>query len=192
MPLQEFSRDIVPIIQAGVGLLGLVSLIFVVLQIRQTNKWNRLNFLNSFINSTSSLEIERQLTTSAKALKINLREPLTEDEVDKIFNDEDAFYAVKSLLNNLENLCFGIRVGAADPKLAYEVHSVRIKQANRILRAFIERMRSIHGDDDIYIEIERTALDYERRYQKLAAKRAREAGSRKKKHEASAPLSPPE
>src|SRR2546421_5049780 len=185
MTLQEFTRDIVPIIQVTIGLLGLVSLVLVVRQIRQTNRWQRLNYLNNFVDSSRNIELERKIWNSAKLLSIDLNKPLTEEDTTKIWNsdNDETFYSIKSYLSDLEVLCLGIRVGAADTDLAYALHSNRIIMAYRLMKSFIERIRTSQGNEDIFIELEKTALEYERKSQELAGERKKLLDEAKRKIE---------
>lgn len=45
MSLQEFTRDIIPILQLIVSAFGLASLFLLWWQLRQTNLWNKLKEL---------------------------------------------------------------------------------------------------------------------------------------------------
>jgi|SRR6266850_1785046 len=177
MSLQDFTHTWVPVIQAAIGLLGLCSLGLVVWQIRRTNYWNRLNFLNNFTASSRDIEMERKLLVATKSIDIDLNSniPLTEADVDNIWNSnsEEAFYAIKEYLSGMENLCVLIRIGAADPDIAYAVHSVRIISAHRLLEAFIKRMRVAQQADTVYIELEMVAGDFGRRQNRELAKRSK-------------------
>jgi hypothetical protein len=153
-----------PVVQAVIGFLGLCSLGLVWWQIRRTNYWNRLNFLNNFIMSSGSIELERKVLSSTKALGIDLNTgPLTEAEVDKIWRTEsdEAYYAIKEYLNAMETLCVGIRIGAADQELAYALLRVRIMSAHGLMEPFIKRMQE--KNSEIYIELETVVRDFRKR-----------------------------
>jgi hypothetical protein len=161
MTLQVFSHDIIPIIQAFFSLLGLVSLILVLLQIRNTIRWNKLNYLNTFINSPANKEIERRLFDSTKLLKIDLKKPLDEAQLELLYTDagDDAYFAIKDHLSNLETLCAFIKASAVDENLSYKLYSEKILQAYRIFNLFIERIRK--DNKSIYIELVGIASAYE-------------------------------
>ncbi|WP_207204501.1 hypothetical protein [Nitrosomonas eutropha] len=51
MSLQEFSRDMVPLLQLVISLIGTAGLYLVWMQIRQTNIWNRANSQHTLLAS---------------------------------------------------------------------------------------------------------------------------------------------
>ena len=166
MSLQEFTRDIVPILQLIVSAFGLASLFLLWWQLRQTNLWNKLNSPQNFANPSASIDLERKVYDSLKKLGIevsNLNRSITQEELKKIIEDDDSYFATKAYLNDLENLGAAISIGAADPDLTYAVHSSWLLRAYDIFKPFLETIRERQNNPEIYIEIEKIALDWKRK-----------------------------
>ena len=145
----------VPILQLIVSILGLFSLVGIYYQIRQDTRLNKFNFVDVRLFR----ELEKDLFTTTKALNINLRsgEPLTPAEAQKIAEDDDALFAVKAYLTNIENLALAVDIGAVDEDIAYRMHSVIVIQAYDIFRSFIDRLRKTFNEKDIYRDLEKIA-----------------------------------
>jgi hypothetical protein len=166
MSLQEFTRDVVPLLQLIVSALGLASLVLLWWQLRQTNLWNKLNSPQNFVNPVASIDLERKLYDSLKTLSIdivNLYRSITQEELNKIIENDDAYFATKAYLNDLENLGVAISIGAADPDLTYAVHSARLIRAYEMFMPFIKVLRDRQSNPEIYIEIEKIALGWQRK-----------------------------
>jgi hypothetical protein len=194
MSLQEFTRDVVPILQLIVSAFGLASLFLLWWQLRQTNLWNKLNSPQNFVNPAASIDLERKVYDSLKKLGVdvvNLNRSITQEELNKIIENDDAYFATKAYLNDLENLGVAISIGAADLDLTYAVHSARLIRAYVIFRPFIKALRDRQSNPEIYIEIEKIALDWQRKQiarqeaqkkkiEDLEASLAREKGATRK------------
>lgn len=48
--------------------------------------------------------------------------------------------------------------------MAYAVHSARLLRAYKLFKIFIETLREKHDNIEIYIELEKTALDWQRKH----------------------------
>jgi len=174
MTLQEFSRDIVPIVQLFFTVLALVSLLLLWWQIRQTTTWNKLNSPRNFADLALVSQIERQLVQAFKAIDIEIRhlnQSLTPAQIERIMNNDDAYFATKSYLGDLENLGAAVSIGALDSELAYAVHSSRLLRAHRVFGTLIGALRTKFDDREIYIELEKTALKWQEKsaYNKKSA-----------------------
>jgi hypothetical protein len=133
-----------------------------------------LNFLNNFINASGSIELERKLLITTKALGIDLNTtPLTEADVQNIWQTEndEAYYAIKEYLNAMETLCVGIGIGVADDEFAYALLRVKIISAHERLGPFIKKMQK--QDSDIYIGLETVVGDFRKRQDTQDKKLAR-------------------
>ena len=166
MTLQEFNRDIIPIIQVCIGLAGLASFFLMWWQLRQTTIWNKLNSPYNFGDTQLSERLEVQLYIQAKKIGINTKQdtPLLSEEVTKIFNDDDTFFALKAFLNDFESLGAAISVGFADSDLAYAVHAARLRRAYQVFKPYIDQYRSIYDSNDIWLELEKVALAWETKH----------------------------
>ena len=166
MTLQEFSRDVIPILQlcvsslgVAVSFFGLVSIVLLYTQMRQTNQWNKLNSKYNWVDISVSSALERKLLDKTMVIGIDLvaGHILTDEDVQKITHDADANQAVKDYLTDIENLCSAVEIGAADGDLAYNVHSVRVAEAWLVFEKFIQDIRRRQKDDDIYRELQKVA-----------------------------------
>lgn len=170
MTIETFSRDIVPIIQAGLALVGLISLFLLWWQIKQTNLWNKLTSKHNFLDVPLSAQLERDLTKSCEKLQIHFDKVLTSEQCKSIRQDVDAYINAKAFLNDAENICAAVRIGSVDIDGAYAVHSARIIRMYDKFIEFIKMVREEYQDDEIYIEFEKTALEWKLRHSESSKK----------------------
>nr|WP_320114041.1 DUF4760 domain-containing protein [uncultured Desulfuromonas sp.] len=166
MVLKDFSAEIIPIVQTIIAFVGLISLFLLWWQIRQNNIWNKLRSEHNFIQKWH-LEFEVNMIKAAQTIGIDLKfrpGPLSDDEISKIVSSEDVLASVTMLLCDIENICAAIRIGAADNDLAYATHSSRIVARYKMFEPLIEYMRTRENDDEIYIEFQKIALEWEARH----------------------------
>ena len=101
MTLQEFSRDVAPIVMMVLGVLGLGSLALLWRQIREAAKWNKLQGQAGFLNrGIESMELDH-LTARLKTLGVKWYDPPVElptNVVQAIFEDEALNHSVKVYL----------------------------------------------------------------------------------------------
>ena len=154
-------RNVVPILQLVVSALGLLSLLGIYYQIRQNTRLNSFNYVDVQIFR----ELEKDLFATTKKLGINLRsgEPVTPEEAQEIAEDDDALFAVKAYLTNVENLALAVEIGAVDEDIAYRMHSVIVIQAYDVFRSFIDRLRKTFNENDIYRDLETIAERWKER-----------------------------
>lgn len=179
MSLQEFARDIVPIIQLIVSILALSSLVLLWHQLKQTNVWNKIQSHQNFVDPSTSVAIERQLYDALRdcGLEAHLNRSITADELKKVMENADCYFALKAFLNDLEMVGAAISIGAADPDFAYAVHSSRFMRAYNLFLPFMQKMRELQSNPAIYIEIEKNALECKRKLAAVDAGRTREIES---------------
>lgn len=179
MTLQVFSRDAVPLLQLGMMFIGLISLFLLLYQIRQTNLWNKLRSEHNF-NQPSHLKVNKQLLEAAKEAGVDLNGRLTainDDELKKIVGSDETFYLLTMCLCDFKNICAAINIGAADKDLTYATHSHRSVSTYKAYKPVIDFLRKRDKDDEIYIELEKVALEFEEKHiqsvgsQKLAVKK---------------------
>lgn len=164
MTLTDFSRDVVPILQFVVTTVGLISLWLLWWQIRESQIWNKLNTQHSITNPDTISRLDRQVCDALKKIGIaptDLNRNLTDDEVNKVFANDDAYFAAKALLADLENMSAALSIGVADPDYSYAVHSSRLLRAYKIFKPFIEQLRHRHNDSEIFIEFQKTAMAWQ-------------------------------
>jgi hypothetical protein len=178
MTLQDFSRDIIPIIQACIAFVGLGMLGVVWWQVRQAANWNKLKAAQAFIHHTTNVYESDVINTAAKHnLQLKARTtPLTEDEVNLIWDKTDLYLAVLTILNDTESTCAAINAGIVDWELAFSVHSARFTQAFGLYQPFIKRIRRHHDDPSIYIEFEKTVNRIKTQTNKHSEVQLRNAG----------------
>jgi hypothetical protein len=173
MDLQTFSRDWVPLFQLIITTLALISILLLWWQIRESRLWNKLHTKENYADAISMENIAKQMRDALAKLKIDIRlrsEKLSEQEVRKIMGDPDADYAVRTVLNDIENLCAAIQIGAADADLCYAVHSTRVVRAYKIFKPYIEQLREQLNDSEIYIELEKVGLDWQKKQMEFEVK----------------------
>lgn len=159
MTLQEFARDIVPILSLVVSTLGLISLFLLWWQIRQTAVWNKLQSQYSFRDSPTFAHRRRVVeATEAVGVDTFLRvAPLEQDELERLWQDKNAYWAIFDYMNDLETACTALRLGSIDPEVAYAEYSSPVIRGFSLFRPWIEKVRRHYNDDELYYEIERVA-----------------------------------
>lgn len=164
MTLQEFSRDVVPILQLGVAFVGLGSLLLVWWQIRQTTIWNRLRTSYTFL-APATLEASRKFLSELKRIgvPINTGIPLTSSEVELVWKDHEALQAFKDIANDMESTCAAVRLGLVDPTVAFKLHNARITRFYKLYQPLINKLRNHYDVDDLMSELQWLAHEWQER-----------------------------
>jgi len=81
-------------------------------------------------------------------------------ELEVIKKDIDSQFTIRTYLNFFEEMCAAINSGVGNEKLAYAIASPAVIRAYNIFETFIDYIRQQYGDDEIFIEIEKTALKW--------------------------------
>ena len=190
MCLTEFTRDIVPIIQAVLTLLGLGSLLLVWWQIRENRLWNRMVASFQLYDEGEATKREKSVIDECKKIGVDIIQKCDEEDLKKIKESTDAMLAINHFLNEQEKLCAARNIGYADDKVLYGIHSDRVIRTFRRFRPYIIYFRAKNDDDEIFIEIEKCAIAWasrlqEEKLQKISqteikeAKRLQEGGIKK-------------
>jgi hypothetical protein len=162
MTLQDFTRDIVPILQLLVSVLGLISLFLLWGQIRQKTLWNKLRTQQTFL-SHITLELQQKLQQAAKKVNVTLKarvEPLSESEIQRIWDDDAAYLALSRFLNDLETTCTAIHIGIVDPEVAYSSHGIRVTRYYKVYSPVIKKLRAHYNSEDILAEFQKLAEEW--------------------------------
>ena len=166
MTLAEFTQEYVPIITLIIMFLGLGSLILVWYQIRVSTKWNKLKEALSYLNNSNITEYEENLIKKTKG-KYKLNEELSTDSIDEIFESKELYFGVKKYLDEIEKISSAVNIGAFDYDFAYTTFSPKVIYNYKTFKNFITKIRSDNDDDnEIYVELEKLALDWETKYLK--------------------------
>lgn len=162
MTLQDFTRDLAPILQLLVSVLGLISLFLLWGQIRQTTLWNKLRTQQTFLSHTT-LKLQQELQQAAKKVDVTLKarvDPLSESEIQRLWDDDDAYHALMRLLNDLETTCTAIHVGIVDPEVAYSAHGIRVTRYYKVYSPVIKKLRAHYKSEDILAEFHKLAEEW--------------------------------
>ena len=161
MTLSEFTRDVIPIVQAALTLVGLASLVLVWWQVRESRRWNQLNAVLTLTKLDAIAKTEQALSTSFAAIGIDLgtqNGSLTAEQVTRVRTNQDAISAVYDHLAELEYLGIALSAGIADDHYARAIHGARLAHAWTVFSPLIRAIRVDAGGSSVYAEIERTAL----------------------------------
>jgi len=126
--------------------------------------WNKLNSFQASTDVTRIYNLDKELYTQLRKIQIDPSAFISDEDVEKIHADDAAHLAVKAFLNDIENLCAAISIGAVDYEGAYAVHSARIVAVYARYKKFIEAVRQKYDDDEIYVELEKIALAWQKKY----------------------------
>ena len=173
-----FSVTVVPqvgaldVINTLVSSLGLLAIGLLFFQIRHATRWNRLNSQHNFLNNAFSLTLLRELFKATTAAGVPVRgrtAALTDGEVTKILDADEAYATVITYLNEYENICGAVRANVADAEVAYGIHSARVIHDFRLYKPLINRLRVREEDPLIFIEFEKVHDQWAQRYAKELA-----------------------
>ncbi len=178
MTLQEFTRDVVPIIGVIVASIGLL-LIWLQIKaaaksitltseslsqasdsLKQTSNWNKITSTYNFFDLERNTRIEQDLYKAGEKLGIKFNKQLSTEEMKKLIGDSECFLKAKEFLNDFESYCSAYQVGALDKELAFEMLGTRITKEFRVFYPFVEHLRTRFGDMGILIELEQTANEW--------------------------------
>lgn len=116
-------------------------------------------------------ELENDLTKTYHkiGIKSKLRTaPLTEAEIEKIVNDDEAYLATVTYLDKLEEYCTAINTGLLDLGFMYHMYSPKYLGWYKELKPFIEYLRKKYNENTCYIEFERVIAGFRnKRYVEL-------------------------
>jgi len=94
--------------------------------------------------------------------------PLTEAEIEKIVNDDEAYLATVTYLDKLEEYCTAINTGLLDLGFMYHMYSPKYLGWYKELKPFIEYLRKKYNENTCYIEFERVIAGFRnKRYVEL-------------------------
>lgn len=172
MTVQEFTRDIVPIVQALLTAIGLASVILLWLQIRGTWKWNKVDAAFRCMDTDEFSRIESEALEAAKRLGVNLTSPITEEEAKKIRGDRDALLKVKSFVIFLDKQAVALMAGYVDRNVVTATWGRLMRGYGKTLMNYIKVTRVETADPEAYVELERAAEVLEAEYQKRMRSRS--------------------
>ncbi|MDP3720324.1 MAG: DUF4760 domain-containing protein [Acidobacteriota bacterium] len=165
MTLQEFSRDVAPVLSVVVGFMGLASIGLLWHQMKLGTRWNKLQGQANFLNRSID-ELEGNLQQALKPVAIEFfhrREPLTPDDVKRLLADENAYLQVKSYLNTFEDIGAAVRIGFVDGDFAYALEGPRLVKAWKIFTPLALHLRDYYSNESIFVELENVAVTWEDR-----------------------------
>lgn len=168
MSLTDFNSNYIPIIQTVLMLFGLLSLIFVWVQIRQSTKWSRINTQHQFYALLPDEKLEGKFWAITEKYIGIKTEALTKKQVKKLYENFDEWLVVKIYLNKFEGICTAINVKTIDHEYAYRVLHSKINELQIIYKNYFEFVRTRKGDDELFIEIERTNTTFNKLQSKFS------------------------
>ena len=172
MTLQEFTRDIVPIIQAILTAVGLGSVLLLWWQIRLTWKWNKVDATFRSMDIIEFSRIESEALLAAKKLGVNLTAPISEDDARKIRQDYETYLKVKALVIFLDRQAVAFLAGYFDSSVVANTYGQLISGYAKTLSNYIRVTRVELGDPEPYMDLQKAAEILE----KESAERIRKRG----------------
>lgn len=148
MSLQTFNRDIVPLLQLILSFIGAASLYLLWWQIKQTSQWNKLQAQSAFHSDAHShfkalLRCGRKVGVDLKARTT----PLTREELQKLWDDDDSYEALVEFINSLEALSAKVRMGIIDRDAAFSSHGILIMNSFKVYGLAVETFRQKYHED---------------------------------------------
>ncbi len=173
MTLGEFSIEVVPVLQLAISIIGVIGVYLLWYQIKTTHLWNKANSQHVLLSNLPSQEDEAFVWKLVEASEKDHKGAITEMASREIYENLDNWVKLKSFLNKFEQLCAAINAKTVDESYAYAVHSARITDVYFKFHHYIDYIRVIADDDEIYIEIQKVASRWHERYKNT--KKSREA-----------------
>ncbi|WP_413664773.1 DUF4760 domain-containing protein [Microbulbifer sp. CNSA002] len=172
MVIEEFSKNIVPILQLLVSSAGVVGIILLWYQIKSTHQWNKASSQHALLSNLPNQDHEATVWKIVDNLEKSEDGSITENASKEIYSDIDTWTCIRFFLNKFEQLCAAVNANALDDSYAYSVHSAKVTNIFQKFRNYIEFSRIRLNDDEIYIELEVVASRWHQRY--LNTKEVRE------------------
>lgn len=173
MTLHEFSDDVIPMVQSFISLIGIVGLFLVWYQIKMTNAWNKVNTQHSLLGDLPTEEQERRFAEIYRKYKQS-DDAISIQAAEEIYKILDEDTCIKYVLNKFEQLCAAINANTIDENYAYAVHAAKITAKFTLFENYVNYMRKINKDDEIYLELEKVATRWGARYKLEEMKRNNE------------------
>lgn len=157
MTLQEFSRDIVPIVQLVLSSTAVGGLLLVWYQIRLTNTWNKANSQHMMLSDLPNEDQEMRFWSAYTKYAKSMNSPITNDQSQSVYLCNEDWMCFKTFLNKHEYLCVAINAKAIDEDYAFAMHSARVVHIFNKLEAYIKFTREKYDDSEIYLDLEKVA-----------------------------------
>jgi len=167
--ISDFSKNLAPALQAVAAWFALITIPFLWFQMRRTTKWNKMQAQQAILSEHNRFN-ETDLVKKGLAAGVVMRsrrDPLSDQEVEKLWGNEDAYYAMIDFLNDCEAVALAVVRKAVDEEMAYESHSERIKKATTVYMPFITRLQSHYEDESLLDKL----LEVSNRWRKPPPKR---------------------
>jgi hypothetical protein len=124
-----------------------------------SRNWNQMSTaFKIYPNSMALNQIEDELNKSFIKL-IDRKEPLSEQEVGQLFEETNmqVRLKLKNYLNEFESYCTAINMGVVHEEVAKRTYCHKITRYYLELKPFIYRLRTIHNEPRLLIELETVA-----------------------------------
>jgi len=167
MTLQEFTRDIVPIISMIVAGGGLVfvgfQLRYASAALKQNSSWNKVHATYSFFDLERSIELEYKAIDLMEKNEIDIEKGLSLSDAKAIYLNRNMKLALERFLNDLECYAGAYLVGALDREISYHLYSDRLVLKYERYKNYILTCRDFASSPAALIELEKLALNWKER-----------------------------
>ena len=166
MTLQEFARDIVPILSVVVAATGLFFVWFQLKSansgLKQTANWNRIHATYSFFDLERSIDLEIKAKDNIRSHDIKMSDDsISTEAIIAIVGHYELETPLNRFLNDIETYACAYFANAIDKKISYHMHSSRIVAKYRKYEEYIEYYRKQKSQPDVLIEFEKLARLWE-------------------------------
>jgi hypothetical protein len=170
--------DWIQAISSGVTALAAIGVLVQILiawkQIKSSEKWSKINATFSYFSSDRFIERERKAAESLRHIGTNLYNPdgpLKTEQVDLIFKRTDVYAEIKDYLNLLESFSTAINTDALDEDCAYSSGASTVLRDFYVFQPLIKLWREKRDDSELYIDLEKLALRWKKKFEDERAKR---------------------
>lgn len=164
MTLEEFTRDVVPIISM---ILSTGALVFVGIQLRvattslkQNSSWNKVHATYTFFDLQKNIQLEHKALSILEKQGIVIDGVITSEDALKVYLDRKMRVSLEIFLNDLECYAGAYQVGALDKEISYHLHSDRLVRKYERYLNYLLVYREQSGSNAGLLEFEKLALNW--------------------------------
>ncbi|HHA2501847.1 TPA: DUF4760 domain-containing protein [Stenotrophomonas maltophilia] len=165
------------VIQAGGVVIGLFSIVLAAIQVRVNANWNKvLSYHNHFGQLITTDVLDRlEKTAEAKEFTDNLknRTPISKEVAQAIYDDGKHDRVLSCYLDEFEEFCGAVNLGAVDMDYAYRLEGTRVVKVWEVFQNYAFYCREKMDCPTIYKQLEHLAGNWHDRMEFEKEQRAK-------------------
>ncbi|MGE3488293.1 MAG: DUF4760 domain-containing protein [Nitrospira sp.] len=126
-------------------------------QMRQQNVWNKIQTQHTLLSILPTPEVEREMLRVVQKYREKTSWQFPQIACEALYTDLDDWLIAKSYISAYERWCAAISANLVDEDYAYSVHGVKIIDAHRMFKHYIDFIRTKSNDTTLYLELQKVA-----------------------------------